>query len=51
MLNLVSLSKEIESYKLIIKKSRDISELENIKKELEKLLNKLKTIFFSKRIY
>ena len=42
MLNLETLSKEIELYKSIIKKSRDISELENIKKELERLLNKLK---------
>jgi len=48
MLNLESLSKEIESYKLIIKKSRDISELENIKKELEKLLNKLKPYYSQK---
>jgi len=42
MLNLDSLCKEIESYKLIIKKSRDIMELENVKKELKRLLNELK---------
>lgn len=42
MLDLNSLSKRIESYKSIIRKSRDIVELENVKRELEQLLNELK---------
>jgi hypothetical protein len=42
MLDLNSLSRRMESYKLIIRRSRDIVELENVKRELEELLNELK---------